>query len=179
MAVKLILAVDGVGTIGWSDGRLAYPNLKNDLMRFRALTIGDTVLMGNTTFRSLKRPNGLPNRKNIVLSKTPVLHKSVKYVSSIDVLEKYVGKKQKHIWVAGGASVYDEALEKNLVDEIHMTLIASSSEAEVKIKTNIYEWKRFIISQRKQEILWDVETHSTQWDGDVETTYITLRKITK
>lgn len=179
MAVKLILAVDGAGAIGWSDGRLAYSNLKHDLMRFRALTVGGTVLMGNSTFKSLKRPDGLPNRKNIVLSRNPQPNKNVKFVSSLDLLQKYVGKKQKHIWVAGGASVYDEVLDKNLVDEIHMTLISSFSAADVKIKTNIYEWKRFIISQRNLGILWNCELQSAQWDGDVETTYITLRKISR
>ena len=44
--------------------------LPNDLKRFKALTTGNTILMGRKTFESLPK-GALPNRRNIVLSSNP------------------------------------------------------------------------------------------------------------
>ena len=45
-------------------------SIKQSGYRFRMLTTGHTIIMGRKTFESL--PNGaLPNRRNIVISKTP------------------------------------------------------------------------------------------------------------
>ena len=53
--------------IGYKN-RLLYA-IPSDMTRFRMLTTGHTIIMGRKTFESL--PNGaLPNRRNIVISKT-------------------------------------------------------------------------------------------------------------
>lgn len=53
--------------IGYKN-RLLYA-IPPDMTRFRMLTTGHTIIMGRKTFESL--PNGaLPNRRNIVISKT-------------------------------------------------------------------------------------------------------------
>ena len=53
--------------IGYKN-RLLYA-IPSDMTRFRELTTGHTIIMGRKTFESL--PNGaLPNRRNIVISKT-------------------------------------------------------------------------------------------------------------
>lgn len=53
--------------IGYQN-RLLYA-IPSDMTRFRMLTTGHTIIMGRKTFESL--PNGaLPNRRNIVISKT-------------------------------------------------------------------------------------------------------------
>ena len=53
--------------IGYKN-RLLYA-IPSDMTRFRMLTTGHTIIMGRKTFESL--PNGaLPNRHNIVISKT-------------------------------------------------------------------------------------------------------------
>ena len=175
MAIKVILATDGAGVLGWSDGRLAYPGLKRDMARFKALTVGHPVFMGNSTFKSLGRPEGLPHRKNIVLSRSKTEGQAVEYVSSLDYLQRF-SKNNPDIWVIGGASVYDAVLEKNMADEIFLTLVASSSEADVKISTNVFDWKRFVLAQAQKQIFWRSEIQGTQWDGDIETSYIRLEK---
>src|SRR5678815_5757123 len=64
-AVALIAAVARNGVIG-ADNALPW-KLPADLARFRALTIGHTVIMGRKTWQSLGRP--LKDRQNVVVTR--------------------------------------------------------------------------------------------------------------
>ena len=66
--VSIIAAVDRRMAIGFENKLLFW--LPNDLKRFKALTTGNTILMGRKTFESLPK-GALPNRRNIVLSSNP------------------------------------------------------------------------------------------------------------
>ena len=188
MTVKMILAVDQAGAIGWSDGRLAYPKLKADMRRFKELTTGGTVVMGFNTFKSLRLPSGLPNRKNVVLTRKPWSEArsffepdcDIDVISSLDYIKKLDGstahdttpKSAPTIWIIGGASVYEEALRLDIVSEIYLTLIHSECEADVRMTTDLVAWKRFILTERARGVNWRADPTSRQWDGDVETSYL-------
>ncbi|MDE6574173.1 MAG: dihydrofolate reductase, partial [Muribaculaceae bacterium] len=59
----IIVAIDRRGAIGRNGDMLFH--LRADLKRFKALTMGGTLIMGRKTFESL--PSGaLPGRRNIV-----------------------------------------------------------------------------------------------------------------
>ena len=60
-----IVAMADNGVIGRDNG-LPW-RLPDDLRRFKALTIGHTVLMGRRTFETIGRP--LPERRNLVLTR--------------------------------------------------------------------------------------------------------------
>lgn len=64
--LSIIVAHDEAGLIG-RDGDLPW-RLPNDLRRFKALTLGNTVLMGRKTWESLPR-RPLPDRDNWVLTR--------------------------------------------------------------------------------------------------------------
>ena len=67
MIVSIIAAISRNKELG-NQGDLIY-HLPADMKRFRKMTTGHTVIMGRKTYDSL--PNGpLPNRRNIVISKT-------------------------------------------------------------------------------------------------------------
>ena len=66
--VSIIAAVDRRMAIGFQNKLLFW--LPNDLKRFKALTTGNTIIMGRKTFESLPK-GALPNRRNIVLSSRP------------------------------------------------------------------------------------------------------------
>ena len=68
--LALIAAVARNGVIG-VDNRLPW-RLPDDLKRFRALTIGHTVIMGRRTFESIG--SALPGRQNIVVTQRQDLH---------------------------------------------------------------------------------------------------------
>lgn len=63
--VSIIAAVDRNLGIGFQNKLLFW--LPNDLKRFKALTTGNTIIMGRKTFESLPK-GALPNRRNVVLS---------------------------------------------------------------------------------------------------------------
>jgi dihydrofolate reductase len=187
----MILAVDQGGAIGWSDGRLPW-KLSADMRRFKELTTGCTVVMGFNTFKSLGLPKGLPNRRNIVLTRRPWSEirghfdpeSDTVVISSLDWVKRLNGstpadstpKSAPIVWIIGGKSVYEEALQKDLVDEIYMTLVHSSSPADVRMDTDLVAWKRFVLTERKRGVNWEVTLISRQWDGDIETSYITFKR---
>jgi dihydrofolate reductase len=168
MSVKLIIAVDQGNAIGWADGRLPW-KIPYDMKRFKELTTDQAVLMGFNTFKSLNRPAGLPNRKNIVLTRKPWAEARTFFApdSDIDVISnlEYVAQaeqrggvvKGKDLWIIGGASVYAEALERQLVDELHVTLVHDNSGADVTLPFELFAWKLFILHQRKLGVNWEYD----------------------
>ena len=66
--ISIIAAVDSRMAIGFQNKLLF--RLPNDLKRFKALTTGNTIIMGRKTFESLPK-GALPNRRNVVLSSNP------------------------------------------------------------------------------------------------------------
>ena len=70
MKISIIAACDKNRLIG-VDGKMPWqdvPGMKEDLKRFKALTMGHAVVMGTRTKESLGGMFPLPGRKNIVLS---------------------------------------------------------------------------------------------------------------
>ena len=67
MGLTLVAAVARNGTIG-ADGGLPW-HLPADLQRFKALTLGHTMIMGRRTYESIGRP--LPGRRTIVVTRDP------------------------------------------------------------------------------------------------------------
>ena len=65
--ISVIAAVAANRAIGLENKLLYW--LPNDLKRFKALTTGHTIIMGRRTFESLPK-GALPNRRNIVISRT-------------------------------------------------------------------------------------------------------------
>ena len=121
-------------------------NIPNDLKRFSKLTKGvlskknkekeqsslkNALIMGKHTWLSLpKKP--LPKRDHLILSKS--LHidsidtsgndELMKTFSSIDDCISFCKLKQYHkVWIIGGASIYNQFIEKNLIHNMYITYI--------------------------------------------------------
>lgn len=76
-----------------------------DLRRFKALTMGGTLIMGRLTWESIGRP--LPGRDTVVVTQAPSFP-GVEVVRSLaEALERGRGP----AWVVGGARLFAEALE--------------------------------------------------------------------
>jgi dihydrofolate reductase len=194
LTIKLIVAVDLGNAIGWSDGRLPW-KLKADMARFKELTTGQTVVMGFNTFRSLGRPNGLPNRRNIVLTRKSFAERREQPIGpDIDIISDLSWVQQTAIrsarrtvdgwrdetpttWIIGGASVYEEALRRDMVDEIYLTLVNTNSGADVVLSTDLVAWKRFVLTERKRGVDWEVDAISRQQDGEFDTSYLRLVRL--
>lgn len=127
MKVSLIVAAGENNVIG-RDGDLPW-RLPADLKRFRALTTGHHILMGRLTWDSIGRP--LPDRTNLVLSRSKTLRLSGAYVvpSLTAGLEMAREAGETEAFVIGGASLYEEALPR--ADRIYLTRVHAAPDGDV------------------------------------------------
>ena len=106
MTVSIIAAVARNRAIGYQN-RLLYW-LPNDLKRFKALTTGHTIIMGRNTFESLPK-GALPNRRNVVLSRTLQELPGCEVFPSLDEALKSC-RPDEEVYIIGGARVYEQAV---------------------------------------------------------------------
>lgn len=103
--MKAIVAVAPDWGIG-RQGQLLV-RIPEDLKRFRALTLHQTVVMGHTTFASLPGGKGLPHRRNLVLSRQAGLMLSgAEVVPSLEALFSLLHGAEGEVYVIGGEQVY-------------------------------------------------------------------------
>lgn len=104
--IGLVWAQAANGVVGRDNG---IPwRIPEDLARFRALTVGSTVVMGRRTWESLPpRFRPLPGRANVVLTRSPgFAADGAEVAASIDTALAGGGD----IWVLGGAAVWAAAV---------------------------------------------------------------------
>jgi dihydrofolate reductase len=98
--VALVAMADN-GVIGRDNG-LPW-HLPDDLKRFKALTLGHSVLMGRRTFESIAK--ALPGRRNLVLTRNSAWRApGCEAVASIDAARASAG--ESTLFVIGGAEVF-------------------------------------------------------------------------
>ena len=136
--ISIIVAVAKNGAIGLNN-ELLY-RLPNDLKRFKALTTGNTIIMGRKTFESLPK-GALPNRRNIVLSRQEGLHyeNAECYSSSEEALMQC--DYTEDVYIIGGGELYKQTLA--LAKRIHLTLVDDTpAQADAFFPTlNPAEWR--------------------------------------
>jgi dihydrofolate reductase len=115
--VGLIWAQTASGVIGRA-GAIPW-HLPEDLARFKALTLGHTVVMGRRTWESLPaRVRPLPGRRNVVLTKqADFVAVGADVVTSVEDALRPRGSSEDdafdlddQVWVIGGAQIYPLAL---------------------------------------------------------------------
>ena len=120
MEINIIAAVAANRAIGYQNDMVYF--IREDLKRFKQLTTGHTVIMGRKTFHSLPK-GALPNRRNIVLSRTETDFPNCDVYSSLEEALKHIGAEEK-AFIIGGASLYKEAL--TIADHLYLTEIAAT-----------------------------------------------------
>ncbi len=151
--IKAIMCVGRNGELGDSkrpDG-LPWENNKDDLNYFKSKTGGSIVVMGRKTYDSLPFENGLPNRKNYVLTSTPYSEDLTwgfipaaypcksssrdSYYCSYDFITSFMERTTTDMWVIGGKSIYDQCMP--YVEEVHITMIDKDfPEADTHMDSN-------------------------------------------
>ena len=125
--IALVVAVARNGVIGRDNG-LAW-HLSSDLKRFKALTMGTTLLMGRRTWDSIGRP--LPGRRSLVLTRDrSFLAEGAETVHEWDSALAEAGDR---LMVVGGAEIYALALPH--ADLIHLTEVEAEAEGDVRFPT--------------------------------------------
>ncbi|MGI4728380.1 MAG: dihydrofolate reductase [Janthinobacterium lividum] len=116
MTITLIVAVSSNNVIG-KNNQLIW-HLPADLKHFKQLTTGHAVFMGRKTYDSIGKP--LPNRRNIVISRTVKNIVGCKVVASLEEGFKLCADEET-VYIIGGAEVYREALP--IANQIELTRI--------------------------------------------------------
>ncbi len=118
MKIVAIAAVARNGVIG-ADGGIPW-HLPADFAHFKATTLGDTLLMGRTTYESIGRP--LPGRTTIVLTRdTAWSADGVLVAASVDEALALAADLPGDLYVAGGAAVYEALLphcDEQVISEV-------------------------------------------------------------
>ncbi len=130
LPVAIVVAISDNGVIGkddWMPWRLS-----TDMKRFKALTMGNPVIMGRKTFDSIGKP--LPGRLNIVITRNREW--SVDGVKTANSLQDAIELAQKgpknagEICVIGGGQIYAEALP--IADRLHVTHVLAEIDGDTR-----------------------------------------------
>lgn len=138
--LKMILAVGLNDELGEGDKLLTH--IPEDLKYFKQQTTGCPVIMGSLTLKSLPFKDGLPNRKNYVLSRCLASDtENVTYLRNlIEIADHGLCEYEGDVWVIGGACIYEQL--KGLVEEVHLTRIEKEfPNADVHFNTKWLEDK--------------------------------------
>lgn len=134
--LSMIAAVGNNYELGYKNQLLCH--LPVDLKRFKTLTSGHTVLMGDRTWESLpKKP--LPNRRNIVITlNQDADYQDCELAFSIDEAMRLV-ENDEQPFIMGGATIYKLFIDK--IETLYLTRILSDFQADVCFpELNMEEW---------------------------------------
>ena len=134
--VVLIVAVARNGTIG-KDGKMPW-HLPSDLVHFKHTTMGQPLVVGRKTFESMpasvwktRTPNVLTRDIDSVKMPSPSYngwHVGNDLASMVHMAA--VNYNADAVYIAGGAEIYRQALELDLVDEILVSHIKADYEGD-------------------------------------------------
>lgn len=136
--ISIIVAVAKNYAIGKNNTLLWH--IPEDLIRFKKITTGHTIIMGKRTWESLpKRP--LPNRRHIVITDIPGDHfEGAETAYSIDEAISLTDPQTEN-FVIGGASVYRQFLP--MCNRLYLTVVYKDFEGDVFFpELNPAEWNQ-------------------------------------
>jgi dihydrofolate reductase len=131
MKVSLIVATDLEKGIGKNNDLMW--NLPADMQFFKSTTAGEVVVMGRKNYDSIpEKYRPLPNRLNVILTRNTefkaenclVFHKLK------DCLDYFKNETDRKIFIIGGGQIYKEALDQNVVDEMFITTVNHTFDAD-------------------------------------------------
>lgn len=152
--ISIVVAIAENGAIGYKNDLLWH--LPADLKRFKETTTGHSIIMGSRTFRSLPK-GALPNRRNIVLSRTQQDFPGAEWAASPEAALELVSDEEE-AFVIGGAQIYEQMLP--YTDKIYLTRVhADFPEADTFFpELDMSEW---------------VELSRTEYPADEKNRYAT------
>ena len=149
--IKLIWAMDESHLIG--DGDKIQWHIKEDLLYYKSKTKGQTVLMGDTTYFSLKgyyKDKPLPYGKIYVASinKNLILNDAI----VINDINTFLENLNEDLWVVGGATIYKLALP--YADELYISFVKG-----------VHKGDRYFpdINFNEYELLWENNTDKVRY----------------
>lgn len=153
MKVSLIVATDLEKGIGKNNDLLW--NLPADMQFFKNTTAGQIVIMGRKNHDSIPhkyRP--LPNRLNVIITRNLdyKVENCLVFHNLKDCLAHFKDETERAIFIIGGGQIYKAALDQNLVDEMFITTVNHTFEADTFFpEFNANEWNSEIIMTKEKD----------------------------
>ena len=126
-------------------------SLADDLLHFKAYTLGKPIVMGRKTYESIGRP--LPNRKSIVISSKVLEPKENLLVcgSIDDGLNKARQLFSDEIIIIGGGQIFQSTI--NLVNKLVITEVACNIDGDISYPSiDLADWNTRLLAEfRKNE----------------------------
>ena len=137
--ISIVAAIDSKRGLGKNNDLLF--RIPQDFARMKKITMGHPIIMGRKTFESIGRV--LPNRTNIIVTRDlgfsirQTQDKKIQDLASqgdalrsyvVNSLEKAIEIAKKspgsdEIIIFGGGQIFKEAMEKEIVDVLHLTVV--------------------------------------------------------
>lgn len=125
--ITIIAAIGNNNELGKGNDLIWH--LPADLKRFKKRTTGHAIIMGRNTFESIGKP--LPNRRSIIITRNTSYQKEgCEIVHSLEDAIELIAS-QEDAFIIGGAQIYKEAMEKNIVDQLDITKVHQDFDADV------------------------------------------------
>jgi len=144
--IAIVAAIEETTRAMGKNNKLLW-HLTGDLPRFKKLTEGQVVIMGRKTYESIGKP--LPNRQNIVVSKTirsiPGVAVAHSFENAIAFAKKVDTEK---IFCIGGEEIFRSALL--VADILHLTLV-SDKEVQADVFFPLYT-DNFVVSAEESHL---------------------------
>ena len=132
--VTAVVAMTPSGVIGL-DGDMPW-RLRQDLQRFKQLTMGGVLVMGRKTYESIGRP--LPGRRTIVVSRrTDLEFEGVEFACSPEAALAMGGGDP--VFVVGGAEIYRQLLHE--CDQIYLTRVFSDVQGDTHLELDLTDFR--------------------------------------
>jgi dihydrofolate reductase len=162
--ISIIVAIAEDNGIGNKNELLWH--LPEDLKRFKALTIGKTIIMGKKTWESLPR-RPLPGRENIIITDDPddSFEGAIAAFSIEDAISKCI--RSDEVFIIGGGSIYRQFMP--IADRLYITHIHKKEVADT--------WFPAIEPEIWEPV--EIEEHKQSNETDIPYTYVIYHRKKK
>lgn len=150
--ISIIAAMDSKNGIG--KGNKIPWHIKEDLIHLKNLTKDKVVILGRKTYESMasyynKSGRPMPGKLYVVVTHDKNYSPDRDNAIIANSLEEALSKSpNEDKFITGGGQIFKEALEKNLVDKLYLTIV----EGDFDCDTFFPEYKNFkVISEQKGE----------------------------
>lgn len=154
MKCSLIVAMDAQNGIGKNNDLMWH--LPADMHFFKEKTTGQVVILGRKNYESIpERFRPLPNRLNIVISRNKQYNcPGAERTNSLTeaIIRGQEMRPDKKIFIIGGGEIYKWALDENHINEMFITHVDHTFEADTFFPTfDESAWESEIIEEKKAD----------------------------
>ena len=153
------------------DGHLIW-RIGNDLANFKRQTLNNVVIMGRKTYESLPNNEPLKDRINVIVTANEGFGIDPKFDNvyivhsiqdAIELCEAFF--EDKEVFVIGGESIYRQFLERDIVDEMRLTIVNDEEDGDAFFP-QYYEEEWYIYYKSMAQV--------SSWEGVDKSFYYTI-----